>query len=352
MKHPCIHGSLLPLGLICDRGYLHIRLKTERGPFNRGCGPHTSSNEKIGRLALDDIRVKQRLGTFNLQVVTRIKFSEAMEIYWERHFIKYRDPRTHQPRSKSSLNTLSAIRALRSWFDEYYVDAIGLKELMRYRKKRLEYDGVANGTANREMATLGSFFNMWERWIAAEEVDEVKLPKKNPCMLLPDLEELPRDRVASLDELRALKQACIGLNDLPLWTVIETEIHTSLRKSDLMKLEAVEANADGSITLTQGKTGTNISLPASAKPNWSKIFTNFDSRWDRARRLALCPDLQFRDLRKTGLRLLETDFTPDQIASKAGHSDSKITKKWYLKGNQASTIAPMIEATKKILESL
>jgi len=346
-------------------------LKTEEGPYNHGCGIHTPQNEEVARLALDDIRLKQRLGTFNLRPAAyRMKFAEARRIFWQKHFVEYTNPKTGKPRGKDYANNRSTLSALGSYFDNYYIDAIRLKHLILYRKKRLNYDGVANGTVNKELAILSSLINMFRFWIESEIIDPIKMPVDkngaaiNPCALLPDLEEIPRHYPYRPEILKALKAAAYARNDEGMWLIIETELHTSLRKNDLQRLGDIEER-DGLITLTQSKTGTKITFPAIVKPRWSsQPFVNFDDRWEATRLKASqiltqsgeqgCLDMQFRDIRKWGLKVLETQFTADELSKKAGHSSSAITKRWYLDGDrsQAQTIAPMVQATQKILDEI
>lgn len=361
-KIPCQHGVLLPRGLKCDQGYLRIRLKTEQGPYTVGCGPHTPAFEKIARLKLDDIRIQQRLGKFNLpSKVKRIRVDEAIEIYYKKHFVEYRDPKTNAPRSATSLLTQkSRMSAISSFFGNYYLDAINLPALKAYRKKRMEYDDSANATVNRDMATLASLINCFKTWNLSKEIQPVALPKDetgqfiNPCQYLPDLEEKPRDRVATPHELKLLKEACFMLKDPGMWSIIGTELVSCLRKADL-KTYLITEGSNGTVTVKQSKTGLDISLPKLERPDWAKVWTNFDARWDRVRTAAGVPDLQFRDLRKTGLRMAhELGFSISDVASLAGHADEKTTKKHYLdlSKSQADRNSKLVEALEKQLESI
>jgi integrase len=358
MRLPCKHGVVLPRALKCDRGYLVLRLKLD-GRWLPGvhCGPHTPANEKAARLKLDEMRLKQKLGTLHIpNKVKRLKFELAKDLYYTKHFEEYRDPKTNEPRSAESKQTArSHLAAINSWFSDFYIDAITVRDLVLFRQKRLEVDGVANGTINRDMSVLASMLNMFRYWVEADEIEPVKLPinkegaAHNPCELLPDLHEEPRKRVATMDEIRRLLVSCDELKDGAMRSIILTEIYTSLRLNDLMKLENAVVN-DDVIDLIQGKTRKDIQLPGDTKPNWSKVFTNFRSRWEAVRANAGIPDLQFRDLRKTSLQMLQGLFSDEDIAKKAGHSSSVITKKWYLRNTQAEETRPMFEAIKRKLQ--
>jgi hypothetical protein len=367
MRKPCPHNVLLPRGLKCDRGYLVLRVKQDgRWAPCRGLGPHTSSNEKAARLVLEDIRLKQKLGTFSIPSRTkRIKFKDARAIFLKRHFIDYRDPATNQSRSPQSIiTTTSHLGTLGLYFDEIYLDAIQVPLLKLWRQKRLEYDGVAGSTINRQLAMMSSLINMFKTWVESDEVAPVKLPVdkegkfSNPCLFLPDMQEKPRKLPLNtfeelLDAVKRLKQACRELHDMPMWTVINTALESSLRLDDLRNLGEAAREGDA-LVLEQGKTGREIRLPGDmeAAIDWKSTFTNFRNRFDDIRMAAGMPWLWFRDLRKISLQLLQEQFTDRQLADKAGHEDESVTRKWYLANRQAEKMRPMIEATRRLLEGL
>jgi len=62
-------SRVLPRGLICDRGYLFIRLFPGKGhkPHLEGCQQHTPHNEKLAIIKLNDYRKEIFLGRFNSQ---------------------------------------------------------------------------------------------------------------------------------------------------------------------------------------------------------------------------------------------------------------------------------------------
>lgn len=353
MKRYCEHQVLLPRGLTCAKGYLSIRLMIRDRLYTEGVGAHTPETFKLATMRLAKLQEDQLLGRFDIESKkARITVAQAIELYWQKHFVEYRDPETHAPRSKDSITTAkSHLWAFKRFAGRLWLDTLLPKDIRSYRAYRLEFDHSKAGTVNKDMAYVNSMLNMFKQWNIEKEIEPVQLPAENPCQFVPDMKEIPRDRVASIDELRKLKQSCKDLNDMAMWSIIETELYTSLRLNDLQKLEHAEVE-NGIIALTQGKTGTGIKLPGEVKPNWSKVFTNFRSRWERTRSHAGIHDLQFRDLRKTSLRLVEDQFTSEQLANKAGHSSDKITKAWYLKGLQAEKMRPVIEATKRIVENL
>lgn len=357
MKNKCPHGSKLPKGLVCDRGYLAIRLFTPKGRYYRACGPHTKEMEKIGVIALNQIRESIYLGTFGIAPkTTRTRFKDARATFLRLQYIEYRDAETHERRGHKSIVSARAIlNNLGEYFDGFWLDVITLKDIKAYRKQRLEIDEVVGSTVNREMAVMASIFNCFERWIAEEEITPITLPPKNPCSMLPDMVEESRERVASVPELRALKAACVELNDQSMWSIICTEMETGLRLNDLMRLPNCEI-VNGQIILRQGKSKKDLRLPEMAMPHWSKVFVNFTNRWEKVRACAArsIPEiatLWFRDIRKTGLRRHQGRHSDEVIAKLAGN-DVKVTQRWYLDDKTAEEVRPMIEETRQFLQEL
>lgn len=358
-KKKCEHGKILPRGLRCDRGYLVIRLETDHGEYFKGCGPHTKESEGAARAELGRIRERQYLGTFGLPEKTkRLKFDEAAKIFHQKHYVDWRDPKTYQPRGKKSISSnQSRMRVLGEYFDGYWFDAITLKDLKEYRKQKIEFDDQSAATLNRDMATLSSMYVEFERWNAEEPGQpQVRLPAKNPCKLLPDLEETPRTRVPTIDELKRIKYACGWFNIPSMWTAIETTLCTSLRLNDLRQF-AVAVARDGVVKITQSKTGKPISFPESARPEYTKAMVNFTGRWKKVVGFAGCPDLWFKDLRKFGPQYLQEEkdesgkprYSEKDLADLLGN-DEKTARRWYLKDTSHEQRASMVEATKKMIE--
>lgn len=351
----------LPRGIRINHGYVEVRIfpKGSR-PYYKTFGKDSPIARQLAAIHLNEKRKEILMGTFNIVRVGRIKVSDAFDVFIKRHFENYRDPQTNEPRSKDSIiNSRTLVKAPIDFFGKEYLDTLTVKSLREYRQQRTEFDDMANGTVNRELVMLSSMINCFRLWIELGEIKPVRLPTDkmgaaiNPCELLPKLIERPRDRIASRGELISLYRACAANNDMSMWSIIETELDTTLRYSDLMKLETVEI-VDDQITIRQGKTGNIVKLPANAKPQWHRVFTNFRHRWEIVRSTAGCEDLQFRDLRKTGLRMLEElGYSADDITLTTGHADKGVLEKWYLSGSaKARKALPLIEARRAVIAGL
>ncbi len=368
MRKQCPHNVVLPRGVLCDRGYLFLRIAPEGKWMRRGFGPHTSANEKAVRLALEDIRLKQKLGTFNIPVKTkRIKFKDARPIYLQRHFLDYRDPKTNEPRSAASVNSArSALKVLGNYFDDYYLDSITLKLLKLWREHRLTYEGVEGSTINRQMAVLSSLIENYKKWVEGDEEDPIKLPVDkegkfyNPCAAMSDLAEIPRKLPVHtlpefLDLLRRLKQACSELKDESMWTVIRSTLDFAGRKQDVKDLGNAKIEGRDLVIERGSKTGKEIRLPMDMKPdvNWAKFFPNFDKRFRAVRDAAGQPWLWYRDLRKVSMQMAElAGFSAAEISDAVDHSSEEFTKKWYLQNDKSEKVRPIIEARRKMMEGL
>lgn len=350
MRKPCPHGSVLPRGLKCDRGYLFIRVFTEEGKYQRGCGAHTPQTEKLATMALNKVREQLFLGAFKLpKKQARWKFKQAAEYYYQRHFIDYRDPNTHKPRSTSTLRTTPyVLNMLVDYFGDFYFDAVTVKTVKAYKTHCVEFEGISGATFNRRKALLSSIFGMIRQWVKEEDMEIIRLPEDNPCDFVPDLSETPRTRVASIEELKRLKAACFELNDPGLWSIIYMELDSGLRLGDLEKLpQAVEKN--GVVAVTQGKTGNTFYLPAIVKPKTASVFENLRKRFVAAREKAGLQDLQFRDLRKTAANMLKKiGGTLDNMKDALGHASSKTTERHYVLPD-GEKLRPLIEKRRELI---
>jgi integrase len=363
MRKECPHGVLLPRGLKCDRGYLSLRLKQDgRWIPQRGLGPHTPTYEKAARLILDDIRLKQKFGTFAIPVKSkRLKFKDVAWMFFRQHFELWRDPTTHAPRSHSSiLNTKYMIKYIVEYFGEFYFDAIKPKDVKEFKTDVVEFDDLAPGTFNRRKGLLSSMFTAVTQWVKTEEMEAIKLPPENPCDFVPDLEETPRKRLASRQELSAIKKACLLLGLPQFWNLIYISLDTNVRLGDLESVLAAEAK-EGFIEIKQHKTGRAIMMPALEQTKQA-VYKARRYRWEQVRAKASeiliqegempCHDLQWRDLRKTGINMLEgLGASVQNQQDAAGHASSKTTERHYRQAKPVALVA-LSEAKRKILDSL
>lgn len=363
MRKLCPHGVLLPRGLKCDRGYLSLRLKQDgRWMPQRGLGPHTPSYEKAARLVLEDLRLKQKLGTFAIPVKSkRMKLKDVAWIFFRKHYELWRDPSTLAPRSPSSImNTRSMVKSVVEYFGEFYFDAIKPKDVKEYKTDVVEFDDLAPATFNRRKAILSSIYTNVTNWVKTEEMEAIKLPGDNPCDFVPDLTEVPRKRIASRQELSAIKKACLLLGLPQFWNLVYVTLDTNVREGDLESILAAESK-EGFIHITQHKTGRALIMPALEQTKQT-VYEARRYRWEAVRAKASeiliqegampCHDLQWRDLRKTGINMLEgVGASVQNQQDAAGHASSKTTERHYRTAKPVALVA-LSEAKRKILDSL
>lgn len=95
-----------------------------------------------------------------------------------------------------------------------------------------------------------------------------------------------------------------------------------LSMKDLKNLEIGQE-----IDTSRSKTGVRVNIPIAnlVKLDWY----GWRTRWEKAREKAGLTDLQFRDLRKTGINWMKGKFDLKLISEYAGHADIKTTEKSY-----------------------
>lgn len=348
----CSHGINLPRGLECNRGYLFVRIFPEGKLVLKGCGTHTKANQKIAELVLNDYRQKIALNCFDLpKKLKTITFQEAWTIFYKHHYEEWKHPTRNTSRSGGS--KASAIGAYTTLFEllgNPLFHSITAEDIRIKVKDKMLAKGFSPATMNRYKGVLSSMFTVLSRLSSDGRIEAVRLPKDNPCDSVPDLEEKGRSKVATTDELKKLKDACFALNDPDLWSIILLELDTTLRLGDLKRLEGVTVK-DGYVTLKQGKTGKDITLPEMPKTSRGVIFTNRRKRFELARDKAELWGFQFRDLRRTGADMLKKlGYSKELIKDTLGHASSNTTEK-YLNWNDASAIRPLIEARREHIKN-
>lgn len=334
----CSMSRVLPRGLICDRGYLFIRLFPGKGrkPHLEGCQPHTSHNEKLATIKLNDYRKEIFLGRFNAQSSGKaITVDEALDLY-----IKF---------AEASKNIQGVIaRILRPTFGRYPFHELPPSVINMWREKRLETclvhathkenvdkktcRMIKFSTVNREQTALHSVYSSLIKWVKLEKtgVPRVLLPAENPCKEVqkPSEKIFSRKRVPEREELKAAKAWCME-HDKELWQTIFRATVTMLRKSDF-KAQQESGNTDG----VQGKTGLKFKVRANF-PN-PIGFVNWRKRWEALQKAMGWTEFTadgkpnarhtvWHDIRHWGPSLLgEAGFSSDFIRRLTGHASSEM----------------------------
>jgi integrase len=113
---------------------------------------------------------------------------------------------------------------LKPFFETTRLDAITGFAIERYKKRRVD-DGAANGTVNREFATLSHVFSKAVEWGWLDHVPA--RPKK--------LEESPGRIIALTDtQCDALMRAAIASADPDCWLFVAFGLNTAMRHGEIM----------------------------------------------------------------------------------------------------------------------
>lgn len=253
----------------------------------------------------------------------RITIERATKIYWNLHGDK-------KP-SRKSYRTY--IRYICQFFHGRLIDTISYIDVANYREWRKKK--VCPATVNREHTVITHLFYQLRKWVDMKIIDPVTLPKANPGSLVKKEPETARKRILSQNEVKRLLDA----SSLELQRVILAAMHTLLRRKDLRLLTRKNINQmTGCIEGIQAKTGRPYSIPInailgkileSAKGSSIFDFINFRKDFEEAREKAGLPDVQFRDLRRTGARrILKGGFDIATVSSYLGHASIRMTQNY------------------------
>lgn len=325
----CPLARVLPRGLLCDRGYLFIRLFPGKGlrPHLEGCNTHTVANERLATIKMNDYRKDIFLGKFNSQLGGKaITVSEAFDVY-----IKHGNP------SKNIQGVIQ--RILRPAFGNIPFHQLPTSHINIWREKRLndwvdkaKTKKIKYSTVNREQTVLHSVYSAIMSWVRLQKdgVPRITVPADNPCKGVPKPSEkiFARKRVPERGELKAAKEWCRA-NDQELWTTIFRATVTMLRKSDFRAQQE-----SGSTEGVQGKTGLRFKVRASF-PNPISLV-NWRKRWEALQEAMEWTEFTkdgqpnprhtvWHDIRHWGPSLLgEVGFSSDFIRRLTGHASSEM----------------------------
>lgn len=312
----------LPRGVRLDHGYVQVRL------FHNGCyalcknfGPVCPESLDAAAKAYLDAKMRIREGKWGIKREARqIKFKEAADIFYERHYETYRNPSTGKSRTDGSKSVAAYnLASLSAHFGGKWLHEIGIKEIKAYKEECIDEKGYAAATFNKHRMLLSSLFSQARQWGMEDSNQAVRLPVDesgtfvNPCDHVATLTENKRDRVPTVEELKKAHLWCVE-NDQELWYAIEMALLTALRKSDLVGLT-------GEVKGVQKKTGETFSLPTTIE----KDVRYSRNAWNRLREfMQWLPDqpqhTTWHDLRHWAPTLLGVSgFTGKQIQSYTSH---------------------------------
>jgi integrase len=343
----------LPKGARLSKGkYVQIRIMHRGSYYHEHIGLDCDLAREIASIRIAEIRKDILLGTFGMkkELPTK-KFKDAVWV-WFKFWSAERDPNGELEHSERATKEYKRVitTTLLPAFGQFDVDAIKPRMIQDWREK-LMTSGPSGTTANRYQTTLSSFFNGTKRLIDLEKIDAFKLPHnangvyENPCGSVEKAPNVKRKRLLTRYEASKLKNAFINiLNDADGWIICEYALLSVLSLSDLKKLELGQE-----IDINREKTGVGVHIPlvVTHKLNW----LNWRKRWEAAREKAGLTDLQFRDLRKSGINWLLGRHDIKLISQYAAHADQKTTESIYAL-RQSDKLAPLATDLLEQIKSL
>ncbi len=312
------------------------------------------SPESLDAAAKAYLEAKQRIreGKWGIKREAKaIKFKEAADIFYKRHYEGYRDPSTGKPRTDGSKSVAAYnLASLSAHFGGKWLHEIGIKEIKAYKEECVDEKGYAAATFNKHRMLLSSLFSYFKNLAAESPADAIRLPTDsdgnglNPCDFVPTLTENKRERVPAVEELKKAHLWCVE-NDQELWYAIEMALLTALRKSDLVGLT-------GEVKGVQKKTGGAFNLPTQLDRAVSYSRTS----WNRLREfMQWLPDqachTTWHDLRHWAPTLLGVSgFTGKQVQAYTGHASEAALARYI--NVKKEHVPAMLEQVKQQLATI
>jgi len=325
-------STSLPRGLVCDRGYLFIRLFSHSNPkpFLQGCGPHSFQSQRVAVLQLNRYRDQMFLGQFNIKkTMPSMKVEKAIrDIFMVQKEFKG---------ARTRYNTEGILRLhILPFFGSMDFDKVTPAIATSWREQALKKTlpsgtPVAYSSVNRWQGVIHGVFSDLLKWHKLEKsfVKDLPVPSDNPFKLVekPGEKDRGRDRVPAREEIIRAREWCKA-HDPELWEAICRATATFLRKSDFST-----NNASGAVSGTQSKTGKKFHVYAKF-PNPISLM-NWRKRWDALRTYMLwkAEGTEFHtvwhDLRHLGPTILaENGYSSKQIQKLTGHSAEAMADKY------------------------
>lgn len=320
----------LPRGIQIRRGRVWVRFFPNGQHFYKCIGPVAQAGVIDQAIAkLNELRETVRLGKFDLQEKERrITVEQAVQTFWD----------IHASQKKSAKNFGMFLRNFLRFFGGRYIDSISRFDIQTLRAERLK--SVSPSSFNKERACLVTLFNKLKEWKQEGAIKNVRLPNENPVSSVKrDNERIyARRRVLSQEEFDRFMQCA----DWETRRICLAAIHTTLRLKDLKALTLDNVNeSTNQLEGTQAKTGKPYAIPINSVVRqvieavdwkivpWKEIFNfaNFRKQFEKAREKAGIENFQFRDLRRTGARMmLKKGADIATVSAYLGHANIAMTQ--------------------------
>ena len=308
-----------------NRGYVWINIYPNGKLYKKCLGPtHQPGviDEAIAKL--NQMREQIRTGKFGLdEKVRRISMDDAVETFWNLHASK----------KDGAYVFRYQLNHIKNFFSNRFADSITMIDIQNYRREREKT--IKPTTANREQTVITTLFNKLKYWKKLSVITNVKLPEDNPTNGIKKADERPysRTRIVAPEEFQkflnvapeSVRRICIAaVNTTLRWKTLKT-----LTKKNIYEA----ANVFGG---TQSKVKKLYQVPINetmrklietAQGDVIFDFTNFSKLFNEARKKSKIPWFQFRDLRRTGARMmLQKGIDIGTVSKYLGHSDIKMTQ--------------------------
>ena len=341
MRKCSLHNLALERGLRCDHGFIQVLIRTKDLKLCKNFGPHTAHSGEVASIYLAERRKELLNGKIGIAPELPSKKFKDVASLWFNLWVKERKfdgTLAHNEESQYKVRW-TIDKVLVPTFGELNFDEIRSVQILRWRETYTD-KGLSSTTPNRYQAILSSIFTHTSDWIKTERIKPAfKLPVENPCNAVEMAPTRRRERILSHYEATKLRMAFEQLKDFDGWEICKMALKSVLSMKDL---KALKIGQEIDTKRTKTDVAVHIPIVHLVKLNWF----GWRTRWEKARDLAGLSDVEFRDLRKTGINWANGRHAPKLISQYAGHKSLKTTEASYIikQSEQMNPIARDLEA--------
>lgn len=317
----------LPKGICLDHGYIQVRIQHAGILRTKNFGKDSPFAREMASIYLAERRKEILMGKCGMTPpAPKRRFKEVCAL-WLPLWRKEADGDGRPIHSELSIyeRERTINKVLIPAFGDKWFDEITTPMVEDWREGLLadQERGISGTTINRYQGPLSAIFTDTMKWVEAGKIKPAfALPAKNPCLSATWAKNKVRDRVLTQYELRKLKNAFFSLNDADGWSICKMALKSTLSMADLKALDTGDT-----IDTQRTKTGVPVNIPIQVKVMFQ--WKNWRRRWEAAREAAGLVDVQFRDLRKTGINMIAGRHDTKLVSQYAGHASVKTTEGIY-----------------------